>query len=86
MIGRIKSPKDIAQVSRFHKGISRFSLDQILRHIEIVVLWFFLDVIKLDTVLGLLGEFLNALNMRAEFIDGEFGVLLGEDHGFDQVE
>lgn len=37
-------------------------------------------------MLGLLGEFLNALNMRAEFINGEFGVLLGEDHGFDQVE
>ena len=86
MIGRIKPPKDVTQVSRFHKWISGFGFDQILGRVEIIVLWFFLDVIELDTVFGLLGKFLNALNMRAEFINGEFGVLLGEDHGFDQVE
>ena len=85
MIGRIQPSKDVTQVSRFHKGISRFGFNQILRHVEIVILWLFLDVIELDTVLGLLGEFLNALNMSAEFIDGEFRVLLGKDHGFNQV-
>jgi hypothetical protein len=87
LIRRLKSGKYITQVSRFHKRISRFGFNKILRHVKIVVLgFFFFGVIELDTVFGLLREFLNALDVSGELIDGEFGVLLWEDHGLDEVE